>query len=468
MGPVLTPGDKGYEKAPPAWNGLCIPDYDEARAAWNARFDRRPAVIVQAMGVADVQEALRFARANDLVIAVRGGGHTASGSSTIDGGMLIDLRLMRGVHVDAENRVAVAAGGTLLAELDRECQAHGLATTTGTVSHTGIGGLTLFGGVGRLMRKYGLTVDSMLAIDIVTADSEWLHVDADHHPDLFWALRGGGGTFGVVTHFTYALHPVGPIVYGGYLGWPLEQSKDVYLAVREHLADAPEDLWVQIIFCTAPVADFIPPELQGTPCLMMTVTWVGDDLDEGERMIAPFREKVAPTLDVVGPFPYAFLQAASDPLAPHGKLNCAAMPGFLDDLTEEIFDVGLAQAENFPGEYAIVEFAQMGGAVLRVPADATAVPAAFRDARFSYVLGSNTLDEAEIDACRQWVFDADAALEPYRRPGRYVNFMSEDDEDAMREALGEETYARLTEIKAEYDPDGVFSYNPNHRAAAVS
>jgi hypothetical protein len=382
--------------------------------------------------------------------------------------MLIDLRLLRGVHVNASERTAVAAGGTLLAELDRECQAHGLAVTSGTVSHTGVGGLTLFGGVGRLMRKYGMTVDNMLAFDLVTADSEWLHVDADNYPDLFWALRGGGGTFGVVTHFTYQLHPVGPIVYGGYLGWPIAQAMDVYRAVREDIDRLPEEAWVQFIFATAPEAEFIPAELQGTSSLMMTVTWVGEDLEEGARVLAPFREKVAPTLDLVGEFPYAFLQAASDPLAPHGRINCAAVPGFFEDLTEEIFEIGRAHAENFPSKHCVVEYAQVGGAVTRVPADATAVPAAFRDAKFSYVLGSNCLDEADIEPCRQWVFDTDAAFDPHRRPGRYVNFLSEDDEDGMREALGEDTYARLMEIKGKYDPDSVFSYNPNNRAAAVS
>ncbi len=468
MGPVLAPGDTGYEKAPPAWHGLGIPDYEEARTLWNAGFDSRPAVIVQAMGVADVQEALRFARANELPVAVRGGGHTPSGSSTVDGGLVIDLRLMRGVHVDPEHRVAVALGGSLLADLDRECQAYGLATTTGTVSHTGIGGLTLFGGVGRMMRKHGLTVDNVLAFDVVTAESELLHVDVDNHPDLFWALRGGGGTFGVVTHFTYRLHPVGPIVYGGYLGWPIAQAKDVFLAVREHLAAAPDDLQVQFIFCTAPEAEFIPVELQGTRCLMMTATWVGDDHEEAARQIAPLRERVKPMLDVIGAFPYAFLQAASDPLAPHGRINVGVLPGFLDDLTEEIFDIGIAQAESFAGPLGVVEFSQMGGAVSRVPADATAVPASFRDSGYSYIVAQNCLDPADIEACREWTVAADAAFERYRRPGRYVNFFSEDDEDAMREAFGEENYERLMEIKATYDPDAVFSYSPNKRAAAVS
>ncbi len=469
MGPVLVAGDVGYEKAPPAWNGLCVPDFDAVRAAWSSRFEGlRPAVIVLPMGVADVQAAVRFARANDLVVAVRGGGHSPSGSSSVDGGLLIDLRLLRGVHVDAGARVAVVGGGTLLAELDRECQAHGLAVTSGTVSHTGVGGLTLFGGVGRLMRKFGLTVDNVLAFDVVSADGEWLHVDQSEHPDLFWALRGGGGVFGVVTHFTYRLHPVGPVIYGGYLGWPLEQAMDVFEAVRGELAGAPEELWVQLIFCTGPQAEFIPPALRGESCLMMTATWIGEDLEAGARAIAPLREKVSPLLDLVGEFPYAFLQAASDPLAPHGRINCAAMPGFFDDLSGEIFAIGLEHARRFPGPHCVVEFAQLGGAVARVPVAETAVPAAFRRARFSYVLGSNCLEEQDIEPARQWVFDADAALAPYRQGGRYVNFLSEDDEDGMREAFGEDTYARLMEIKAKYDPDAVFSYNPLKRAAAIS
>jgi FAD/FMN-containing dehydrogenase len=467
-GPVLTPAGSGYEQAPPAWAGMAVPGYEQARTLWNAKFDSRPAVIVQAMGVADVQEALRFARANDLVVAVRGGGHTPSGSSTVDGGLVIDLRLMRGAHVDPEQRVAVVAGGTLLGELDRECQAHGLATTAGTISHTGVAGLTLFGGVGRLMRKHGLTVDNVLAFDVVTADGRFLHADAESHSDLYWALRGGGGVFGVVTHFTYRLHPVGPLVYGGFLGWPLDQAKEAYLAAHAHLANVPDDLQVQFIFCTAPVAEFVPPELQGTRCMMMTATWVGPDLAEGTRQVAPLREQVKPQLDVVGEFPYAFLQAAADPLAPFGRINVGSRCGFLPDLTEDAFDIGLAQAEQFAGPFGVVEFSQMGGAVQRVDADATAVPASFREAGYFYIYGHNTFDPAEIEPGREWVRDSDAAMEPFRLPGRYVNFHGEDDEETMREAFGEERFERLLEIKAEYDPDAVLSYSPNSRVAAVS
>jgi hypothetical protein len=248
----------------------------------------------------------------------------------------------------------------------------------------------------------------------------------------------------------------------------LEQAMDVFAAVREELEGAPEELWVQLIFCTGPEADFIPPALRGESCLMMTATWIGEDLAAGARAIAPLRERVVPLLDLVGEFPYAFLQAASDPLAPRGRINCAAMPGFFDDLTAEIFAVGMAAAERFPGPHCVVEFAQLGGAVGRVAAAATAVPSAFREARFSYVLGSNCLQEGDLEACRQWVFEADAALAPYRLPGRYVNFLSEDDDDGMREAFGAETWGRLMEVKTKYDPDGVFSYNPSRRAAAVS
>jgi FAD/FMN-containing dehydrogenase len=412
------------------------------------------------MGVADVQEGIRFARTNDLQLAVRGGGHSSSGSSTIEGGMLIDLSLMRGVHVDPERRVAVAAGGTLLGELDRETQAHGLACPSGAVSHTGVAGLTLAGGVGRLMRKFGLTCDNVLGFDLVTADGEWLHVDADHHADLFWALRGGGGAFGVVTHFHYKLHPLGPIVYGGFLGWPLAQAKDVYGRVRDAVDGAPDDLQVQYIFTKGPEADFLPASLHGEPMLMMTATWAGADLEAGERQVAPLRDRVAPTLDLVGQFPYTMLQSAADALAPHGRRNPASMCGYLAEVSEEVFDIGIALAEEFPTPFMFVELSQMGGAIARVPADDTAA-GPFRAAGWLYIVGGNCLDESGVEAIREWTSKGDAALEPHRLHGRYINFVSEDTEDNIRESFGEKTHARLLEIKAKYDPDGVFSYNPN-------
>lgn len=465
VGPVLTAAGPDYEKAPPAWHGLCVPSYDEVRKVWNGMFDRRPGVIVQCMGVADVQAAIRFARANALRIAIRGGGHSGSGASTIEGGMLIDLSLMRGVHVDPERRVAVAAGGTLLWELDRETQAHGLACPSGAVSHTGIAGLTLLGGVGRIMRKFGLTCDNVLGYDLVTADGEWLHVDPDHHPDLYWALRGGGGIFGVVTHFHYALHPLGPIVYGGFLGWPLAHAKEAFTKVRDAVDSAPDDLQVQYIFTTGPETEFIPPTLQGEPMLMMTATWAGQDLAEGERHIAPLREATAPTMDVVGEFPYTLLQTAADALAPHGRRNAGSMCGFLPAVTEDVVDIAIGLAEQFPTPWMFIELSQMGGAIARVPAEATAA-SQFRAAGWLYIVGGNCYSEGDVQAVRDWAARGDAALGPHRLPGRYLNFICEPTEEMIRESFGEETWARLQEIRAKYDPDGAFSYNPDRLPVA--
>lgn len=465
LGPVLTPDNGGYDQPSPFWVGGATPDYDQARKLWNGLVDRRPDLIVQCQGVSDVQAALAFARAHGIVVAVRSGGHGPFGAAMTDGGMVIDLTRLRGVHVDVERRTAVAAAGSLLAELDRETQVHGLATTAGTVSHTGIAGLTLFGGVGRLMRKHGLTVDNVIGFNVVTADGRALRVDADSHPDLFWALRGGGTTFCIVTHIEYQLHPVGPLVYGGYLGWPLEQAKDVYLAIREQIANAPDELQVQFIFVNAPVVGFVPPELQGKPCLMMTATYVGDDLDEGARLIAPLQEQVPPILNVVGAFPYTFLQSASDALAPHGLLAVDSMCGYLADLTEDVFDTALELATSAPTPATVIEISLMGGATKRVPADATPLGLA-REAGYFYIVGANAIDPVDIDVCRTWTAEASATMDRHRLAGRYLNFVSSGDDETVQAAYGEQAWARLSEVKATYDPDGTFSYDPNRRSAA--
>lgn len=443
------------------------PGYDEARVGWNGMFDwRRPAVIVRPIGVADVQAAIAFARSNDLTIAVRGGGHSLSGASSIDGGLLIDMSLMRGVRVDAPGRVAVAAAGTLFSELDRETQVHGLATTGGMISHTGIAGLTLNGGVGRFMRKAGLTCDNVLGFDMVTADGTCLHVDADNNPDLYWALRGGGGDFGVVTHFEYQLHPLGPIVYGGYIGWTMDQAKEVFSQLHEEIVGAPEELQLEFIFVTGPEVELIPPALVGEPIVLLTITWMGSDRAEGVRHVAPFLEKVAPAFDMLGEFPYAALQAMGDPLSPHGRRSYT-YAGFLEDLPDDVLDISAEFTEECPSPvWPTVELYQMGGAVARMPADATAA-SAFRPAGWYYIAGASWWDPADDAAAIDWVRRLDAALEPFRLPGRYINFVSEDDVEGQRESLGDQTFARLMEVKAKYDPDGVFSRNPNKRPASV-
>ena len=443
------------------------PGYDEARVAWNGMYDwRRPAVIVRCMGVADVQAAIAFARKNDLTVAVRGGGHSTSGASTIDGGLLIDLSLMRGVHVDPARRTAVAVGGTLFAEFDRECQVYGLATTGGMISHTGIAGLTLNGGVGRLMRKHGLTCDNVLGFDVVTASGEVLHADAGSHPDLYWALRGGGGDFGVVTHFEYQLHPVGPIVYGGYIGWTLEQADDVFAQLRDEVEGSPEELQIEFIIVTGPDVDLIPSELIGKPVVLLAITWLGPDPDEGERMVAPFLERVTPAVQFVGKFPYAMLQASADSLSPHGRRSYT-YAGYLADVSDELRAIAGGFVEECPASiWPTVELYQMGGAVARVPKDATPA-AAFRDAGWYYITGASWWDPGDDAVAIDFVRRLDAAFEPFRLPGRYINFVSEDDVEGQRESLGDETFARLQEVKARYDPDGVFARNPNKRAASV-
>jgi hypothetical protein len=452
LGPVLVDGD---------------PEYDEVRVPWNGMYyDRRPGVIVRCMGVADIQAAIAFARANGLPIAVRGGGHSVSGSSTIDeSGMLIDTRLMHGVRVDPERRVAVAAAGTLWSEFDRECQVHGLATTGGMISHTGISGLTLNGGVGRFMRKRGLTCDNVVGLDVVLADGRWVHADAETNPDLFWALRGGGGDFGIVTHFEFALHPLGPIVYGGYLGWRLDQTKEVFEALHDEIVNAPDELQLEFIWTTAPAMELIPPDLQGAVLCLLTITWMDNDLEAGERAIAPFREKVAPSVELVQPFPYAFLQCAVDALAPYGR-NTYSYAGYFAEAPDELIDMVVEFAGSMPAPECVIELYQMGGQVMRVPKDATPA-SAFRDGEWYYIAGGSWWHPQEGDAVVDWVKRLDSGFGKFRLPGRYISFVSDDDAEGQKESLGDDTWARLAAIKAKVDPDNVFARNPNKRAAAV-
>jgi FAD/FMN-containing dehydrogenase len=448
LGPVLAPADPGY---------------DDVRVAFNGMFDeRRPAVIVRPTGVADVREAIAFARAHELAIAVRGGGHSVSGASTIDGGLLLDLGLMRGVRVDPERRTAVATAGTLFAEFDRETQVHGLATTGGMVSNTGISGLTLGGGVGRFMRRAGLTCDNVVSFDIVTADGAWLHVDGDRHADLFWALRGGGGDFGVVTHIEYRLHPLGPATYGGWLGWPLQQADELFARVREEIEHAPEELALEFLMTTAPQLELVPPALRGRPALILAATWMGPDLAEGERRIAPFRERVVPTIDLMRPSRYADLQAMADGLSVPGR-RFYTRTGYFERFTDELVALAAEHIADPPSPIALIEIYQMGGAIQRVPADATAATA-FRRAGWYYIV-SGAHERAEDDErCAAWARALDDAFEPHRLPGRYINFVADDDEQGQRDAIGRRTFERLAEIKLRYDPDGVFARNPNRRA----
>lgn len=302
-GALLRPGEEGFE---------------EARCSWNGAIDRRPALIARCAGSDDVATAVRFARERELLVSVRGGGHSIADHSVCEGGLMIDLSLMKAIRVDPQARTARAAGGVLWSEFDRTTQPFGLATTGGIISHTGIGGLTLGGGLGHLMRKHGLTVDNLLSVDLITADGEQLHVDTETEPELFWGLRGGGGNFGIATAFEFRLHPVGPIVLGGPIFWPIEELPNVLRFLRDFAPEAPDELGITVGIAPAPPAPFVPLALFGKPVVGLVLAWAGD-LGAGERAIAPLREIATPVVDAVRPIPYVALQGMLDGGAPHGR-----------------------------------------------------------------------------------------------------------------------------------------------------
>jgi FAD/FMN-containing dehydrogenase len=440
-GALLRPGEEGYE---------------EARRVWNGSVDRRPALIARCAGADDVVEAVRYARAHDLPVSVRGGGHSIAGLSVCEGGVMIDLSLMKAVRVDPGARTATAAGGVLWAELDRATQAHGLATTGGLISHTGIGGLTLGGGLGHLMRKHGLTVDNLLSVDLVTADGEQLHVDAESDPELFWGLRGGGGNFGIATRFEYRLHPVGPMVLAGPVLWPLDQASEVFRAVRELAPHAADDLGITLGIVPTPPAPFVPPVRFGQPAVVLLLAWAGDPADGAEAM-APLRAVGTPFADAVQPMPYVALQQLLDGGAPHGR-HYYWKAHRLPELNDEVIDIFSSRMAAPTTPLAQVNGWVIGGAVSRVADDATAVgdraPGFEMSVTAAWPAGDP--DSAKHVA---WVRDAWEALRPYGE-GVYANFISDEGAAGVAYAYGDRL-ARLQALKAAHDPDNFFRLNNN-------
>ncbi|HZO00222.1 MAG TPA: FAD-binding oxidoreductase, partial [Burkholderiales bacterium] len=339
-------------------------DYDIARAVWNGAIDRRPRLIARCIGAADAVAAVRFARDHDLEIAIRGGGHNVAGTAVCDDGIVIDLSAMRAVRVDPANHRAWVQGGALWGDVDRETQAHGLATTGGIVSHTGVAGLTLGGGVGWLMRKHGLAVDNLLAVDVVTADGELLRASEDEHPDLFWALRGGGGNFGVVTSLEFRLHAVGPTVLAGPILWDATDAGEVLRFYRDFVGNAPDELGTVVRFGTAPPLPVIPEHLHWRPVLMIGACYVGS-IEDGERCLGPLRACRAPLLDLVGPAPYAGFQSALDSTVVHGwnyYWKSTHLPALSDDLIDALVEHAFSCSS--PRSYAAMF--HLKGAVSRV------------------------------------------------------------------------------------------------------
>ncbi len=435
-------------------------EYDAARAVWNGAVDRYPRLIARCTGPADVVAAVRFAREHDLEIAIRGGGHNVAGTAVCDDGIVIDLSAMRAVRVDPERCTAQVQGGALWGDVDQAAQAHALATTGGIVSHTGVAGLTLGGGIGWLMRKYGLAVDNLLSAEVVIAGGELLRASGDQHPDLFWALRGGGGNFGVVTSFEFQLHPLGPEVLAGPILWDAGDSPEVLHFYREFVRNAPDELGTVVRFGTAPPLPVIPEELHWRPVVLVGTCYAGPAGD-AEKALRPLRAFGKPLLDLIAPMPYVNHQSALDSTVLHGW-NYYWKSTYLPELSDDLIDVIAEHTFAFASPRSYVVMFHMGGAVSRVPEAA----AAFGNRQATHALTIDGVWRAgEEYAGRDiaWTRRFFAALDSYRE-GVYVNFLDADEDPGrIRDAYTPAVYDRLVDMKTRYDPDNVFHHNQNIR-----
>ncbi|MGJ7508603.1 FAD-binding oxidoreductase [Variovorax sp. GT1P44] len=436
--------------------------YDEARAVWNAGIDRRPALIARCLSDADVQAAVRFAAAHRMLLSVRGGGHHIAGNAVAEGGLMLDMSGMRAIHIDAAKRTARVGPGALLGDLDRESQAHGLATPLGINSTTGVAGLTLGGGFGWLTRRHGMTVDNLLSATIVTADGALRTASATSEPDLFWALRGGGGNFGVVTSFEFQLHPVGPDLYAGLVVYPMAQARQVLRAWRDFTMDAPDELSVWAVMRKAPPLPFLPASAHGTDVLILPLVHCGP-VEAGERAAAPvmrFGDSIGTHL---GPTPYAAFQSAFDPLLTAGARNYWKSNNF-SRLSNEALDVVLAAAGRLPGPECEIFIAQLGGAMARVKPTATAF--AGRDANYIMNVHGRWRDAADDEKVRAWARRAFEEAAPHATGSGYVNFLTEDEAERVAASYGV-SHERLQAVKQRFDPGNLFRMNLNIAPAAL-
>jgi FAD/FMN-containing dehydrogenase len=433
-------------------------EYDRARRVWNGGIDRRPAAIARVANGDEIATLLRQARSTGQGVTVRGGGHSAPGHSVADGALLIDLSRMASVQVDAERAVARVGGGCLWSHVDTATAAHGLATTGGLVSHTGVGGLTLGGGIGWLMRKYGLAIDNLLSAQVVLADGTSVRASEAEHPDLFWALRGGGGNFGVVTEFEFRLHPVRTVI-AGMLLYPASRANAILRFYREFTATAPDELTTVFAFLTAPPAPFIPAPLQGTPVVAIVACWAGD-LERGAAALRPLHTYGPPAVDLLGEMPYVELQSMLDASAPHG-LHYHMKSANFADLCDTAIDDIVAGAARMASPLSAVHVHHLGGAVSRVAPDATA----YASRASAYILNiiPSWADPAETATHVDWARATFDRAVVHSNGSVYVNFLGDEGENRVKTAFGAEKYARLAKIKRKYDPNNVFRYNQNIR-----
>ncbi|HLZ31452.1 MAG TPA: FAD-binding oxidoreductase [Chloroflexota bacterium] len=434
--------------------------YGDARRVWNGMIDRYPAVIARCTNARDVALAIGFAREHVAPLAVRGGGHNAAGFGVCDGGVVIDLSPIRSVHVDPIGRRAQAGGGATWADVDGITQRHGLAVTGGLVTHTGIGGLTLGGGIGHLMRRCGLTCDNLMRAELVRADGAMLNVSPQENADLLWGLRGGGGNFGVVTQFEYQLHEIGPTVLAGALMYPMAAGAEVLRFYRDWAPQLPEEMTTAVALRTAPAAPFIPADLQGQSIIAVVVCWSGA-VDTGQAVLEPLRRFKRPLVDLVAPKPYLEHQHMFDATAPHGRQNYKRNAN-LAALPDGVVDVLMEYSGRRTSPHSLIMVFQLGGAISRVSEDATAY--SDRGALFNVDLNAQWLDPADTrtDEHIRWVRDFHAALQPFATGRAYVNFlMGDEGQDRVRTTYGAAKYERLVALKRRYDPANVFRLNQN-------
>ncbi|WP_030714421.1 FAD-binding oxidoreductase [Streptomyces sp. NRRL S-237] len=441
-GAVVTPDDESY---------------DEARKVHNAMIDRRPAAVVHCANAGDVMATVDFARENGLDLAVRGGGHSVPGFGTCDGGVVADLSGMRGVRVDAAGRTARAEGGATWGDFNAATYAFGLATTGGIISTTGVGGLTLGGGIGYLARGLGLSCDNLISADVVTADGRLVVASEDENADLFWALRGGGGNFGAVTSFEFRLSPVKDI-YGGPMLFELADAPTVLRSFADFIADAPEELGGFPAFQIAPPLPFIPADRHGDTFALIVACWSGP-LDEGERALQAFHDFAPVVAEHVGPMPYPALNSAFDALVPPG-LQHYWKANFVTELTDDVIDAHLRHAPGLPAVNSTVHIYPINGACHRVAPDATAF--AYRNASFATVIAGMWPDPADNETATAWVRDYYDATAAHSEEGGYINFMADDDQDRIRTNY-KGNYDRLVAVKRAYDPENLFHLNQNIR-----
>ena len=431
------------------------PGYDEARSLWNAMIDRRPALVARCTGTADVVQAVRFAGENDLLVSVRGGGHNIAGLAVAEGGLMIDMSRMRGVWVDPERRVARAQAGCTLGDVDRETQVHGLAAVLGFVSETGIAGLTVGGGFGYMSRRCGWTCDNLVSMEVVTADGRIVRASAESEPDLFWALRGGGGNFGVVTSFEYVLHPCGPEVLAGAIAWPGEDAPELMRLYREVVTSAPRELSTVIGLRIAPPAPWLPKEIHGKQMVVVFVCHTGRP-EEGEKLIAPLRAFRKPVADIVALRPYTQMQTLLDATVPRGR-RYYWKSEYMPSLEDGAIDTLIEHAQVIKSPLSAILMFHLDGAVNELPPGHS--PAGNRDARFILNIAGSWPSPEQDEVNVKWARDCWQAMRPYSTGGVYLNFLTEDEgRDRTEAAYGKENLARLAALKKKYDPKNLFRH----------